>query len=364
MSATEKAKIFLVDDTETNIDVLIEILSDQYDIGVALDGENALEDIPMTDPDLILLDIMMPGIDGYEVCRRLKQNPATENIPIIFVTAKQEILDETKGFSVGAVDYITKPISPPVVQARIKTHLELVRSRKQLASQNTILEKKVQERTQQLKIKNAELETTRLQIIQRLGRAAEFKDNETGLHVIRMSHYSQILARAAGLGDERANILLQAAPMHDIGKIGTPDRILLKPEKLNKDEVKIMQLHPDMGAGIIGNHDSILLKTARTVALTHHERWDGGGYPKRLKGEDIPVEGRIAAIADVFDALTTVRPYKNAWSIESTLDFLRQEQGKHFDPNLVSLFISAIDKVLEIHEKWAEKIEFDIDNYR
>jgi putative two-component system response regulator len=365
MANTERPRIFIVDDTPSNIDVLMETLSSQYEVSVALDGESALEDIPATRPDLILLDIMMPGMDGYSVCRRLKDDPKTQEIPIIFITAKQESQDETKGFSAGAVDYITKPFSPSVVQARVKTHLQLVEARNVLANQNQILEQKVQERTQQLANKNdqlgqanEELDRTRLQIIQRLGRAAEYKDNETGLHVIRMSHYSRILALAVGLSEERANIILQAAPMHDIGKIGTPDRILLKPGALDEEEWNIMKRHPGIGAGIIGKHDSELLKVARMVALTHHEKWDGSGYPKGLVGEEIPLEARIVAIGDVFDALTTARPYKKAWSIERTVEVMQKDSGTHFDPNLIPLFFGKMDDILVVKDKWGEKDDF------
>ncbi|MBF0453406.1 MAG: two-component system response regulator [Magnetococcales bacterium] len=350
-----EAKIFVVDDTETNIDVLLETLGEQYDVSVALDGESALEDIPTTKPDLILLDIMMPGIDGYEVCRQLKQDPATRDIPVIFITAKQESEDQTQGFRVGAVDYITKPFSPPVVQARVKTHLNLVRARQQLANQNVILEERVKERTLALDEKNQELEATRLEIIRRLGRAAEYKDNETGLHVIRMSHYSKIVALKSGMAEDQAELLLNAAPMHDIGKIGTPDSILLKPGKLSNEEWEIMRQHPGIGAGIIGRHESPLLSMARVVALTHHEKWNGGGYPRGLEGDKIPIEGRIVAIADVFDALTTARPYKPEWPVEKALEMIKSEAGTHFDPTLVTVFLTCIDEMLEVRQKWSEQ---------
>ncbi|MBF0448944.1 MAG: two-component system response regulator [Magnetococcales bacterium] len=350
-----EATIFVVDDTEMNIDVLLETLGDRYDVSVALDGESALEDIPITRPDLILLDVMMPGIDGYEVCERLKNDPLTREIPVIFITAKQESDDQTRGFQVGAVDYITKPFSPPVVQARVETHLNLMKARKQLARQNEILEQRVKERTLELDNKNQELEQTRLEIIRRLGRAAEYKDNETGLHVIRMSHYSRLLALKSGMSPDKADILLNAAPMHDIGKIGTPDSILLKPGKLTDIEWKVMRRHPVIGAGILGSHESELLSLAAVVALTHHEKWDGSGYPNGLSGEDIPLEGRIVAIADVFDALTTVRPYKKEWPLEEALDLIKGESGSHFDPHLVPLFLESIDDMLKIRQKWSEQ---------
>lgn len=355
MSQKVLPKIFVVDDTPTNIDILIETLSENYEISVALDGFTALEDIANQHPDLILLDVMMPEIDGYEVFRQLKKDPKTNDIPVIFVTAKQETEDETFGLELGAVDYITKPFIPAVVLARVHTHLQLAQAKRELAQANEILEEKVRIRTEELFQKNLELENTRLEIIRRLGRAAEYKDNETGLHVIRMSHYSRLLALAAGLNEKMVEIIFQAAPMHDIGKIGIPDVILLKPSSLNEDEWQIMRKHPAIGAGIIGRHDSPLLKTARIVALTHHEKWDGSGYPRKLQGEAIPIEGRIVAIADVFDALTTKRPYKKAWPIEKAKNLLIESAGKHFDPELIPIFINILPEVLAIREKWKEQ---------
>ena len=354
----DKKTVLVVDDERVNINVLAELLRDDYQVLAAKDGEQALNRVKGdTPPDLILLDVMMPGIDGYEVCRRLKGDPETSDIPVIFVTAMSDVGNEAHGLDLGAVDYITKPISPSVVEARVRTHLSLRDAKEELKNQNQILEVKVAERTEELRERNEELLETRLEIIRRLGRASEYKDNETGLHVIRMSHYSRILAKAAGLADDRVETIFQAAPMHDVGKIGIPDRILLKPGKLDDDEWKIMRKHPAIGAGIIGRQDNPLLEVSRVVALTHHEKWNGKGYPRGLKGEEIPIEGRIVSVADVFDALTTARPYKEAWSVERAIDLLKEEAGEHFDPELVPLFIDHLDQILEIKEKWAEKTE-------
>ncbi|MBF0152683.1 MAG: two-component system response regulator [Magnetococcales bacterium] len=350
-----KARIFVVDDTETNIDLLVETLGEDYDVGVALDGITALDDIATSHPDLILLDVMMPVMDGYEVCRRLKGNDSTQEIPIIFITARNEVEDQTRGFELGAVDFISKPFSPPVVQARVRTHVQLKRAREALADQNRLLETRVQERTAALQRLTEDLSSTRLEIIRRLGRAAEFKDNETGLHVIRMSHYCRILAPHAGLSSVEADLLFQSAPMHDIGKIGIPDGILLKPATLDREELQIMRRHPIIGAGIIGEHDSVLLETARQVALTHHEKWDGSGYPYGLAGREIPIVGRITAVADVFDALTSTRPYKTPWSLERTLTWMQGEKGRHFDPELIDLFMQLLPEILKIHEQWKEE---------
>ena len=341
-----KQTVLVVDDTPENIQVLNGVLRFDYKVKAALNGEKALKIAQSaSQPDLILLDIMMPDMDGYEVCRKLKSNPVTEKIPIIFVTAMSEVEDETKGLNMGAVDYITKPISPAIVLARVRTHLALY-------DQTRELEKKVQERT-------AELKSTRMEIIQRLGRAAEYKDNETGLHVVRMSHYSRLIATHMNANEEWVELLFCAAPMHDIGKIGIPDATLLKPGKLNEQEWEKMRKHPEFGAEIIGDNNSELLQMAKEIAVNHHEKWEGSGYPKGLKGEDIPLTARIIAIADVFDALTTERPYKKAWSVERAVKFIDENSGIHFDPNLVVLFHKALPEILEIKDQYAEQIATD-----
>lgn len=320
--------LLLVDDEPTNLQVLRHILQDDYRLLFAKDGPKALELAGRERPALVLLDVMMPGMTGHEVCQQLKNDPATREIPVIFVTALADTEDEAKGFEVGAVDYITKPVSSAIVKARVRTHLSLVRM--------------------------DELKRTRLEIVQRLGLAAEYKDNETGLHVIRMSHYSRILARALGWSEADCDDLLNAAPMHDVGKIGIPDAVLRKPGKLDADEWALMRQHVSIGANIIGEHPSGLLRMAQRIALTHHEKWDGSGYPNGLAGEDIPIEGRIVAIADVFDALTSERPYKQAWPVEEAVAFLREQSGQHFDPDLVELFIQQLPAVLEVKARWAE----------
>jgi putative two-component system response regulator len=321
--------ILAVDDEASNLQLLRQILQDHYRLLFAKDGARALELARQEQPDLILLDVMMPGMSGYEVCAALKAHPATASVPVIFVTALTETADEVEGFEAGAVDYITKPISPPVVRARVRTHLSLVRMEA--------------------------LRESRLEIVQRLGLAAEYKDNETGLHVIRMSHFSHILGLAAGLSELEADDLLHAAPMHDVGKIGIPDRILQKPGPLDADEWSIMKSHVTIGAEIIGEHDRGMLALARSIALTHHEKYDGSGYPHGLVGEAIPLVGRIVAIADVFDALTSVRPYKKAWTEEEAVNFLHEQKGRHFDPALVDLFTEKMPAIREVRMRWAEK---------
>ncbi len=324
-----RPQLLVVDDEPANLQVLRHILQEDYRLLFAKDGAKALELAAREKPELILLDVMMPGMTGYQVCAQLKATPATSAIPVIFVTALADVEDEAQGFAVGAVDYITKPVSPAIVKARVRTHLSLVRVE--------------------------ELRETRLQIVQRLGLAAEYKDNETGLHVIRMSHYSRVLALAAGFSEAQAEELLNAAPMHDVGKIGIPDAVLRKPGKLDGEEWEVMKQHAQIGADIIGEHPSGLLRMAREIALNHHEKWDGSGYPRGISGAEIPVEARIIAIADVFDALTSERPYKKAWPVEEAVQLLREQSGRHFDPELVELFLCQLPAILEIKERWAER---------
>ncbi|WP_020165529.1 HD domain-containing phosphohydrolase [Methyloversatilis discipulorum] len=338
---TTRQTILVADDTPENIDLLSALLRQDYRVKVATSGEKALAIVNSTEPpDLILLDIMMPGMNGYDVCRRIKANPDRRGIPIIFVTAMTSIEDERLGLEVGAVDYITKPISPPIVSARVRTHLALY-------DQTRALEDRVRERT-------AELFASRQQIIRRLGRAAEFRDNETGNHVIRMSYYARLIAQAIGLGPEATELLFNTASMHDIGKIGIPDAVLLKPGPLSKAEWAVMRQHPEIGAEIIGEHDDELLQTARTIALTHHERFDGSGYPRGLIGENIPLFGRIVAIADVFDALMTARPYKPAMPIDETLQVMGRNTGLHFDPALMEVLPSVLPDMLRINATYAD----------
>jgi putative two-component system response regulator len=321
--------ILAVDDESTNLQLLRQILQERYRLLFAKDGPRAIELAQQEQPDLILLDVMMPDMTGYDTCRLLKADPNTASIPIIFVTALTDSSDEVDGFDAGAVDFISKPVSPAVVKARVQLHLSLVRM--------------------------DELRATRLQLVQRLGLAAEYKDNETGLHVIRMSHYTRLLGEAVGLDDDDVEDLFIAAPMHDIGKIGIPDNILQKPGRLVAEEWKVMQNHPAIGADIIGNHKSGMLAVAHDVALCHHEKWDGSGYPRQLQGEAIPLAGRIVAVADVFDALTSRRPYKPAWTLDDSLAYLRSQRGVHFQPELVDLFLTRLPAVTEVMDKWAER---------
>lgn len=335
-------KVLIVDDITENIDVLYNLLKESYEIYAAKSGQKALELIENGYiPDLILLDVMMPEMDGFEVCKKLKNQYSTKNIPIIYVTAKDDEYDEKMGFSLGAVDYITKPVKPSVVMARVKTHISLY-------NQKQHLEDLVENRT-------LELEETRLKLINRLAKAGEFKDNDTGLHVLRMSRYAQKLALATGMSQGEADLLMNTIPMHDIGKIGIPDNILLKPGKLTPEEWEIMKGHSQIGADILGEDNTEIIREARICALTHHEKWNGTGYPNGLKGKEIHIYGRIAAIVDVFDALTSKRPYKEAWEISAALDYMKNEKGSHFDPELLDTFMNIFPEILNIKNSLSDK---------
>lgn len=336
-----KPTILVVDDTPENIQIIHGVLSRRFSIRAATSGAMALE-LAMIQPypSLVLLDVMMPDMDGFQTCQQLKKNPLTCSIPIIFITARSDAVDEQTGFELGAVDYITKPINPSILNVRVDTHLALANRAKHLESL-------VLQRTQ-------ELENNRFKIIHRLGKAAEFRDNETGLHIIRMSHYSKMLAAEIGATQSWCELLFNASPMHDIGKIGIPDAILLKPGKLTEDERKIMQQHTIYGSEIIGDDVDPLLSMAKEIALNHHERWDGKGYPHGISQKIIPLSARIAAIADVFDALTSERPYKTAWSTEDAFKYLIEGAGQQFDPELIDVFINCKQQILQIKQTFSE----------
>lgn len=338
--------ILVVDDEPKNIQVIGKYLHDKdYNVSVAANGKAALNFVQNELPDLILLDIEMPEMDGFNVCKILKSSERTSKIPVIFLTAKVGTADILQAFEIGASDYITKPFQTLEVLARVKTQVENKRLKENL-------EELVDARTAELRKALEIIENSNFDLIDRLGKAAEFRDNETGMHVVRMGHYSYLLGEAIQLEQSKLDILLSASMMHDLGKIGIPDEILLKPGKLTIEEFEIMKTHTTIGAELLSKSDSQLLILAETIALAHHEKWNGSGYPKGLSGTEIPLEARIVAIADVFDALTSERPYKKAWSVEDTINLIQSEKGKHFDPELVDAFIEILPKVLEIKSKF------------
>ncbi|MGQ9686026.1 MAG: response regulator [Thiobacillaceae bacterium] len=341
------AGILIVDDEPANVRLLQQMLAmDGYRnvIGIT-DARQTLARVAEQGTDLLLLDLNMPHLDGFQVMEQLK---GMDQAPCILVLTAQATTEyRLRALRAGARDFLTKPFDMAELLARVRNLLEVHQYQVHLRQQNAVLAAQVRERTR-------ELHDTRLEIIHRLGRAAEFRDNETGLHIIRMSRYSEILGRLAGMGDEEADLLLHASPMHDIGKIGIPDRILLKPGKLDADEWEVMQTHARIGAELLDGHPAPLLRMARDIALTHHEKWDGSGYPDGRRGEEIPLVGRIVAVADVFDALTSARPYKPAWSVERALGYLSAQRGLHFEPRLVDLFLGHLDDFLSIRERYAE----------
>jgi putative two-component system response regulator len=336
-----KQTILIVDDVLVNIKLLTGTLKSEYEICSATNGLDALE-IASSDnpPDLILLDVMMPEMDGYEVCKRIKKNRYTQNIPVIFITAQDEESHETRGFEVGAVDYIKKPFNREIVKQRVRTHISLKSAREALENQKNILKEKVKERTR-------ELEETQKEIVERLGLAAEFRDEETGNHVKRMSEYCRLLAKASDYTTEEYDTFALSSTLHDVGKIGIPDSILLKPGKLTSDEWEIMKSHTTIGTKLLVGSGSKFLNLAESITLAHHEKWDGTGYPNKVEGEKIPIEGRITCICDVFDALISKRPYKEAWPVEKAMDEIRNGAGIHFDPILVRLFLE-LEPVLKM----------------
>ncbi|MFZ6817497.1 HD-GYP domain-containing protein [Undibacterium sp. Ji22W] len=357
-----KQVILIVDDTPDNITLLSALLKDKYKIKIATNGLKALH-IASIDPspDLILLDVMMPEMDGYETCRHLKANPQTNQIPIIFLTAKSQVSDEEMGLKLGAVDYISKPVSPPIVLARVATQLNLVRARNLLQDQNKNLEGLIKDRTRKLaKMQDA--------IIMAMASLAETRDNETGNHIRRTQNYVAALARqlkfmprfSAELTDENIELLYKSAPLHDIGKVGIPDNILLKPGKLTSEEFEVMKLHTNYGRETILSVERYLgesnefLRFAREITYSHQEKWDGSGYPENLAGDAIPISARLMAVADVYDALISRRVYKPAFSHEEAIDIMRKGRDTHFDPDILDVFLKITDEFKEIAMRYQE----------
>lgn len=351
------ARILVVDDKQENVDLLEMMLefAGYENVRSTTDSRRVKGLCDEHDFDLILLDIRMPHLDGVQVMQQLSNNIEDDYLPVLVLTAQRDMETRLRALAAGAKDFVTKPFDKFEVLNRISNMLEVRSLYNERKNQAAILEVQVAERTRELRDRNDELEETRLEIIRRLGRAGEYRDNETGMHVMRMSKTCERLAHAAGMDMEFSEMILKASPMHDVGKIGIPDNILLKPGRLEPDEFTIMKTHVEIGVDIIGDFESPIMQMAREIALGHHEKWDGGGYPSGLAGEDIPVSARIAAVADVFDALTSERPYKQAWPIEKAVAFMNENAGSHFEPRLVDLFNVVIDDILAIREKYADE---------
>ena len=354
----KRPKILVVDDEEKNLRLMEALLLPLgYEVIMANNGEEALEKAQEMPPDVILLDIMMPKMDGFEVAKRLKGEEETGIIPIVMVTALREVDDRVKALEVGADDFLTKPVDKTELRARVQSLLKVKAYNDHMRNYQKELEAEVAKRTEQLRLAFEKIKTASLDTIYRLSRAAEYKDEDTGAHILRMSNYSAAVARRMGQNDRTVESILYAAPMHDVGKIGTPDRILLKPGKLDADEWKIMKQHTTIGGNILGGSNAGFIRLAEMIALTHHEKWDGSGYPKGLKASKIPLAGRIVAIADVFDALTSKRPYKQPFSLEKSYGIIKEGKGNHFDPNVVDAFFAIEDEILSIKEKYEDEKE-------
>ena len=356
MKSLSRFSVLLVDDTEANLDILVSSLEDDYEVSVATDGIFALEHVAKHLPDLILLDIVMPHMDGYEVCARLKKNPVTRNIPVIFLTVKDEEEDEARGLALGAVDYITKPFSTMLVKARVRNHLLL-------KCHQDSLEEMVQERTHQL-------QSTQDVTIEIMATLAEYRDPGTGGHIRRTREYVKILAEhlrnhpsyGSFLNDKTIDLLYKSAPLHDIGKVGVPDYLLLKPGSLTPEEFEKMKEHCLYGRRAMEVAEKELgalsfLSLAGEIAYSHHEKWDGSGYPQGLAGEHIPVSGRLMAIADVYDALISKRVYKIPFGHEKAVEIIKVGRGYHFDPVMVDAFLELAEKFRRIALEFADHEE-------
>ncbi len=347
LSDVKAAKILIVEDDPINASLLKEILEDDgyYNISSCQDPFRVIPLHEKNKYDLLLLDIQLPGMSGIQILERLQRNSKNEYLPVVMLTAHADKSIRKKVLEAGARDFISKPFENWEVLLRIRNILHTKFYYSQQVLRVDLMESEVRRRTK-------EIRETQFEIIQRLAVAGELRDNETGAHVQRMSHVCRLLASKRGLGTEFSELILYASAMHDVGKIGIPDSILLKSKKLTPEEWLIMQQHPKIGARIIGSHDSTLISLAREIALYHHEKWDGSGYPHRISGNEIPVSARIAAISDVFDALTSDRPYKKAWPLEKVVETIKQESGRHFEPIMVDLFIENLPEILEIKNQY------------
>ena len=345
----KRSSIFIVDDQLTNLKLMEIILREEGFTNLTLiqNPADVLKHFKNNPPAIMLLDFNMPGMNGFEVIEQLNNNLPNSLPPIVFITAETSNNIRARAFEQGVLDFINKPFQKVELLSRVKNLLALENAHRKLELKNNNLEEMVEIRTH-------ELRKTQRDIVQKLGRAAEFRDNETGAHIIRMSNISALLAGQLGFSAEEVENVLFASPMHDIGKIAIPDHILLKPGKFSPDEWSIMKTHTTIGATILSGNNSKLLTLASEIALSHHEKWDGSGYPHGLAGNGIPLSCRIVAIADAFDALLSDRPYKKAWCLDDALDYINEKSGEHFDPKVVSTFNSHLPQILEIRKRYRD----------
>ncbi len=355
-------RILIVDDEEQNRDLLEALLEAfGYEFETARDGIEALAKIKL-DIDLVILDVMMPGMDGFEVAQRIRKDSTSHDVPIIMVTSLSGKDDRLRAVEAGANDFITKPVGKMELKVRTASLLKIKEAQDAIKEHKDKLEETVAKRTMDLRqalenMAEAERRTreAHLDTIRRLSIAAEYKDEDTAAHIHRMGRYSALIARSLGLSPGEVEVILHASPMHDVGKIGIPDMILLKPGKLEEEELKTMQEHTVIGSRILSGSSSKVVQAGEVIALSHHEKWNGSGYPKGLTGEKIPLWGRICAVADVFDALTSNRSYKKAFSNEKALEIMREGRGTHFDPRVLDVFFERLDQVLSIQTEYREE---------
>jgi putative two-component system response regulator len=351
----DKPTILIVDDEMRNIALQKAYLEPyNYEILTALNGDEALDIVAHNDTDLILLDVIMPGKDGFEITRCLKTDEKTRVIPIVLVTALTEKAEKVKGIDAGCDDFISKPVDSSELLARVRSLLKVKTYNDHMRNYERELETEVARRTEELNAALVMIEETALEAIHRLASAAECRDQYTGSHILRISRYAEAIGQKMSLDSEFVKALLYAAPMHDIGKIGIPDKILMKPGKLDAEEWETMKRHAAIGAKILNGSKQDYMKLAEEIALTHHERWDGTGYPQGLAGERIPISGRIVAVADVFDALISERPYKPSLSTGESFAIIKSERGTHFDPDIIDAFIGIKQEVLFIVEQYKD----------
>lgn len=354
-----RTRIMVIDDEERNLRLIEAMLIPHgYEVFKANDGETGLKLVNKIAPDVILLDIMMPGLDGFEVTKRLKKSNETSRIPIIIVTALTEIEERVKALELGADDFLSKPVDKSELVARVKSLVKVKAYNDHILNYQRELEEEVAKRTGELQLALSRIKTMSLDTIFHLSRAAEYKDEDTGAHIKRMSNYAACIAKRMGLPDEDVESILYAAPMHDVGKIGIPDRILLKPGKLNSEEWIIMCTHTSIGEKILTGSDSEFIKLGAVIALNHHEKWDGSGYPRGLRGEEIPLPVRIITIADVFDALTSRRPYRlYEFSSDEAYKIIEKTNKIHFDPSVFDVFKNCWNEILKIKDEYSNESE-------
>ncbi len=348
-------RILIIDDEEMIRDMINEMLTPLgYEVELACDGEDGLQKVKEFSPDVILLDVTMPKLDGFGVLKNLKENSETKIIPVVMITALNELQSRIRAIEIGVDDFLSKPLDIMELRARVKSLIKVKKYNDYMRNYQKELEAEVEKRTKEVELAYKKAKDASYETVYILSRAAEYRDEDTGMHILRVSHFSEALAKKVGLDENEVEEILYGAPMHDVGKIGIPDNILMKPGKLTPEEFKIMKEHVTIGGQILHGSNSAFIKKGEEIALTHHEKWDGEGYPKGISGTNIPLSGRIIAVTDVFDALTNKRPYKKPFPLEKAFQIIREGIGNHFDPSIVKSFFEIQDEILSIKDKYKD----------